>query len=335
MPHRHSPFFYLLFTAAVAVVLGVAVFTYAWLAGRGVEETQFGITFSSMYALQLGHDPIEMYRALLDDLDVRRVRVPLYWSDIEREKGVFDWSMPDALVALSQEHGASLTLVVGMKVPRWPECFVPDWAETHSPGEQHQYTLAFIEQAVRRYRDSSAVARWQVENEPFFPFGQCPKITPRQFDERVEIVRSLDDRPIQATVSGELGSWRDSARAADVLGISLYRQTWNDTFGHFIYPLTPDYYRLRAALVRDQVEDVVVSELQAEPWFPEPIAARPMLEWYDAFTAQAFVNNVAFARDAGFAEAYLWGAEWWYALKKAGDDRLWEAARGVLTQMQL
>jgi len=180
---------------------------------------------------------------------------------------------------------------------------------------------------VDRYKSSASVIRWQVDNEPFFPFGICSQISQAQFQERIDLVHSLDDRPIQVTVSGELGPWLDSAKSADILGISMYRQTWNDLFGHFVYPLTPDYYYFRSTLIRGAVSQVVVSELQAEPWFSAPIESKPLLEWYDSFTVEMFNQNVQFAQEAGLSEAYLWGAEWWYALKEQGDDRLWEEAR--------
>ena len=131
------------------------------------------------------------------------------------------------------------------------------------------------------------------------------------------------------TVSGELGSWLDSAEAADVLGISMYRQTWNDIFGHFVYPLSPEYYYFRAKLVEGHVSHVIVSELQAEPWFNEPIDSKPIADWYETFTAEMFQKNVDFAREAGLSEVYLWGAEWWYALHEAGEDRLWNEAQSI------
>ncbi|MBI4435521.1 cellulase family glycosylhydrolase [Candidatus Uhrbacteria bacterium] len=329
MHHHHSKSFYAL--ASLATIATLAVFTsaFVWLNTRSVPDPTFGVTFSWVYALQLGEDPVQTYQALVDDLDVRHVRLPLYWSEIERAPGEYNWSVPDQLVSLSEDRGVEVTLVVGMKVPRWPECYIPDWAEKFNGDYQHQAALDYIEQAVNHYKDSASIVRWQVENEPFFPFGECPTITGAQFKERVDLVRSLDDRPIQVTVSGELGPWLDSAQAADVLGISLYRQTWNDLFGYFVYPLTPEYYFFRAQLVEDYVSKVIVSELQAEPWFPEPIESRPIQEWYDSFDAQMFQDNVAFAREAGLSEAYLWGAEWWYALKTAGDDRLWETARSL------
>lgn len=292
-------------------------------------EPTFGVTFSWVYAQELGLDPLETYRALVDDLGVRQVRLPIYWSDVERASGQYDWSMADELVELAEDRRVELTVVVGMKVPRWPECHIPDWTEMLSDASRHQAVLAFVETTVNRYKGSPSVIRWQVENEPFFPFGQCPIITGVQFKEEVDLVRSLDDRAIQVTVSGELGPWLDSAQAADILGISMYRQTWNEFFGYFVYPLTPEYYFFRAQLVKDDVRQVIISELQAEPWFPESIESRPFPQWYDLFTAEMFEENVEFARRVGVSEATLWGAEWWYALKQAGDDRLWEAARST------
>ncbi len=329
MRHHHAKSFYLFACVATALTLAVFTSAFVWLNTREIIEPAFGITFSSLYARELGFAPEEMYAAMTDELGVKSVRLPIYWSQVEALQGVYQWEIPDRLVEMSQDRGVALTVVVGMKVPRWPECHMPTWAQVLAPEAAHEATLAFIRETVDRYADSSAIIRWQVENEPFFPYGECPTITPSQVQERVALVRELDDRPVQVTVSGELGSWLESARMADVLGISMYRQTWNDLFGYFVYPLTPEFYYLRASLVQGEVARVVVSELQAEPWFPEPRESRPVQEWYDAFTVEMLRERVDFARETGLSEAYLWGAEWWYALRQAGDDRLWEAAREI------
>jgi hypothetical protein len=186
-------------------LLAVGIFTYAWVWVNEVplHEPAYGITFSSHYADDLGLDSLETYEVLVGDLGALNVRLPLYWSDIEGAKGVFDWSVPDALIAVSESHDVELTVVVGMKVPRWPECYVPDWAEGFSERELQASVSQFIEAAVKRYRTSDAVVRWQVENEPFFPFGECPLITVEQFKQRVDLVRSLTVRPILVTVRGE------------------------------------------------------------------------------------------------------------------------------------
>ena len=329
MKHHHTRSFYGF--AFLATVLTFAMFTsaFVWLHAREIPQATMGVTYSWVYAQSLGLDPVKTYQALIEDLEVRHVRLPVYWSEVENADDVYDWSVIDELLRLSEESNTQTTVVVGMKVPRWPECHIPDWAEQYDAQQQHRFVLAFIEEVVNRYKDSSSITRWQVENEPFFPYGECPTITGAQFKERVDLVRSLDDRPIQVTVSGELGPWLDAAQAADVLGISMYRQTWNDLFGYFVYPLTPEYYYFRAGLVQEYVSRVIISELQAEPWFHEPIESQHLLEWYESFDADQFEENVEFAREVGVSEVYLWGAEWWYAMKMAGDDRLWEAAREV------
>ncbi|NQV89578.1 MAG: beta-galactosidase [Parcubacteria group bacterium] len=315
----------------IALIGAVGVFTFAsfWMNNNPDIEPNFGVTYSWLYAEQLGLDYKETYKALVHEMGVKSIRLPIYWSDIESAEGEYDWKKPDWLIDIAEDNDLKITMVVGAKVPRWPECFVPDWVEKLNTTYQQQATLSFIEETVNRYKNSSAIVRWQVENEPFFPFGECPKVDVPQITERVDLVRRLDDRPIQMTVSGELGSWIDSAEAADILGISMYRQTWNDLFGYFVYPLSPEYYYFRAKLVDGHVQQVIVSELQAEPWFNEPINTRSIADWYDAFTVEMFQENISFAREAGLSEVYLWGAEWWYALRQAGEDRLWNEAQSI------
>lgn len=291
-------------------------------------ETRFGITFSSLYTRQLGLNVQETFDALIDGLGVKAVRLPIYWSEVEKTAGMYDWQEMDWLTTYAQEHQVALTLVVGSKVPRWPECFIPDWAERLGRDDQQKAVLSFMETAVRRYQSFKTVERWQVENEPFFPYGECPTLTRKQFEERVALVRRLDPfRPIQVTVSGELALWKSEADVADILGISMYRLAWNELFGYFVYPLTPEYYSLRAQFVRDRVDQVIVSELQAEPWFSAPIDSRPRTEWYSMFDERLFQKNIQFVKEAHLPEVYLWGAEWWYALKKEGEERLWNVAK--------
>lgn len=332
MKHHHKKSFYLFMGVAGVATLTLFVAAFVWLNSRPITHTTFGVTFSWVYAQELHQDPLDLYEELIDDLKVRHVRLPLYWSQIETAQDEFDWKMPDALVALSEDRGVQLTIAVGIKVPRWPECYIPDWVKTQDVTKQNQAALSFIEESVNRYKGSSAVVRWQVENEPFFLYGECPEISVAQFKQHVDLVRDLDDRPIQVTVSGEMGPWLDSAQAGDILGISMYRKTWNDLFGYFIYPLTPEYYFFRASLIKEYVSQVIVSELQAEPWFSAPIDSRPLSYWYDVFDVEMFENNIEFVRQAGLPEAYLWGAEWWYTLKQDGDDRLWEAARPLFQE---
>ncbi len=320
-----------LFAGLFAVAVGLFSFAEFSLSSRpNPLPPRYGVTFSTLYVQQLGLDVEETYRALVEDLGVRVVRIAVYWSDVEREQGTFDWSMYDRLIEISRVNEVKVTLAVGTKLPRWPECYVPDWAQRFDETYQNKYARSYIKSAVEHFKSSSAIERWQVENEVMFPFGDCAyQLSLEELQERVELIRLIDTRPIQLTVSGELGPWKDEADLADILGISMYRKTWNDTFGYFVYPIGPEFYQIRARLIGKRVDRIILSELQAEPWFSRPIDTYTPEESYTLFTSEQFESNLAFANKSGVSEVYLWGAEWWYYLNVQGDERLWNVARDV------
>lgn len=286
----------------------------------------FGVTFAPRVVRFYGNnDPVAAFTAVLDDLGVGLIRLPVYWNDVESEEGRFDFSDVDPYMDLAAERGAQVTLVIGMKVPRWPECHVPAWVT----GEERQAALfRYLGVVVARYKDHPALARWQVENEHHFPFGECPAPDPALFAAEVAYVRSIDtETPLQLTVSGEQELWAGTADAADVLGTSLYRFAWNPTTGLVVFPHPPEFYRLQALALGNRVERVVISELQTEPWFEGGVIPDLLEERYALFTDDRLRDHVAFARRTGLPEVYLWGVEWWYDLAQRGDTRLWDAAR--------
>jgi hypothetical protein len=303
-----------------------------WMLYRPAPSPDFGITFSSVYAHELGLDAQDTFRALAQEVGVKFVRLPLYWNEIEKERGEFDWQETDALMKTAEDFGMQVTLAIGQKVPRWPECHIPSWALSLSNEERTKAFLSYASLAVERYRSSLALVRWQVENEPLFEYGVCPQIDPRLLEETLSLVRAKDDRPVQLTVSGELEAWWPLAHLADVLGFSLYQVTWSDTTGYFVYPLPPMFYRLRAMIASWWTDQVIVSELQAEPWFLVPLSDRPLEEWEELFDESALRDRVHFAEEIGVSEVYLWGAEWWYFLHQNGFDGLWNEAKLIFKE---
>ena len=320
---------------AATILVSLAVVTVlAWmgrLPPKQAREPDFGITFSITYAWWLGLDWRETWLAIADELGVKQMRVPVYWSETEREQGVFRWEDTDWIMEEAAKRGIKLTLVIGMKGPRWPECYIPDWAEMLDATRREQAAITYIEETVRRYRRAPALERWQVENEAFLPFGECDGTNVWQFLREIARVKDLDDKPVQVTVSGELEPWLYAAIPADILGVSLYRMTWNRLLGYFVYPFPPAFYWLRGLLVSTLVDRVVISELQAEPWFPEPVQNRTPGEWYKTFDDERFRAHVEYARRTRISEVSLWGAEWWYYLKLHGEPRLWDVAKEIFS----
>lgn len=290
-------------------------------------QQEVGATFSSSYSLGLNLEPRQVYLALLEDLGVKKFRIPVYWSEIEPDRGVFQWDFLDFVVQEAEKHQAKLTMVIGRKVPRWPECDIPDWAEGLVGKDAEEVLLKMEKEVIERYKDEASIERWQIENEPFFPFGICPSPDINLLKKEISLVKSLDERPIVLTVSGEWDPWRPSAELADVLGVSLYRVSWNKVFGFLPFPLSPYVYQLRTWWVQPLVSRVIVSELQAEPWFTKNWDELSGQERAAAFTADDLKKNFIFAKQAGFSEIYLWGVEWWYREKLDGRPELWEDGR--------
>ncbi len=322
----------------IIVLLGLFLLAFS---GRPVELTpgvkSWGVTFSKLFADQLGIDWRGAYGTLLDDLKVRKIRLPVYWSEVERSPGVYDFRDYDFLVERAGERGAKLVLVVGRRLPRWPECHIPRWAEKLGGTEQQEKVLEFVKTAVERYRRHGFIEAWQVENEPFLKeFGLCPEPDPEFLDRQIGLVKSLDSRPVIITDSGEIGSWLGSARRADIFGTTMFGVVWRDEFpsGYVRYPSMPSlyYFKTNFAKIFAGLKDVIVSELQAEPWGPGMIYELTPDEQQKSMNLKQFRKNIKLAEGVGFREAYLWGAEWWFKEKLEGRPEIWEEARRLFTE---
>lgn len=295
------------------------------------DDMEFGVTFSVTYARdQLHLDWKEVYDEMIDDLGVRKIRVPIYWSEIEPEPGVYDFSSFDYIMKRAEEVDADVIAVVGRRQPRWPECHTPLWAQGNSESVQQENIKASIKATVNHFKDSPAITVWQVDNEPLLKvFGECPPPDLVFLQEEVALVKQLDpSRPVMITESGELSTWLRTTPYADWIGVSMYRITWDQNFGYWYYPLSPRFYKQKAQVVAPFVDRLIISELQAEPWFRTFIYSVPLEEQAKSMNVDLFKKNVDFAKRTGFDDTYLWGVEWWYWLKtNHNDSKIWNEAR--------
>jgi hypothetical protein len=312
---------------------GLIIFLSARTSGGG--EMSFGVTFSKPFAQFMGIDWKETYLAIFDDLGVRKIRLMSYWNEIEPSKGVYLFADLDWQIEIAANRGAEIIVVLGQKQPRWPECHIPDWAEKLSKGGRQKEANEFVKKVVERYKDKKNIVVWQVENEPYFHFGECPDMDKDFLDQEIALVRSLDNRPIMVTDSGELGYWYNAASRADILGTTLYRIVWNKNIGYIKYPIPVSFYRIKAEFVRrfTGVKKVIVAELQGEAWGSAMPSEMPLIEQYKSMDPEKFQAIVKYAKSTGFSESYFWGVEWWYWLKKVkGDGRMWQEAKKVFRE---
>jgi hypothetical protein len=309
------------------------LFGGAWV-WAGAEKTPpenmaWGFTYSAHAARDLGLDPVVAYRAALDELKPDRLRLVAYWTDIEPRRDEFVYRDLDLQVAEAEKRGIPYVLAIGRKVPRYPECYTPAWAQQLSMSEQHERILGMMQRTVQRYDHGAHLITWQVENEPYLKFGECPKFDESFLKQEVSLVRGLTTKPIMLTDSGELTTWLGPSQFGDQFGTTLYRSVLNGTTGGVYHHMWwPGWYTRRANLLkklRPNVKQVVVAELQAEPWGLGP--NKPQ-SFYDlTMSHEQFASNLAFAREVGMPEVYLWGVEWWYYEKLHGDSYYWQTFR--------
>lgn len=318
------------------IILGVIIIIAAvlwFLAGYTYQpnrQTTYGVTFSKEFAKYLGLDWQATYNAVLNDLQAKYVRLPVYWNEIEPEKDVYNWKDIDWQIDEAAKKDVRLILVLGRRQPRWPECHDPYWVASLPQNEVRAKILKNMEMTVKRYKDNKAVEIWQVENEPFLNFfGECPKISKKELQEEINLVKSLDNRKILLTDSGELSTWYPLIKMGDMFGTTLYRTTYNKYFGYWTYFFVPpSYYRLKGFFWGKPKDATIVAELQAEPWFANGVAKTPIEDQLKGMNANKLKANAEYANKTNFYRAYFWGVEWWYWLKTVkGNSSVWDAAK--------
>lgn len=296
------------------------------------------MSFNTPYARELGLEWKESYDAILDDLGVRHLRLAAHWPMIEPIPGTYNFTELDYQINRAEEVGASVVLAIGRRLPRWPECHIPDWARTLEMEEYNAALLVYMEQVLERYKTSPAVIWWQVENEPFlevFAFEHCGKLDTELLDIEIALVRTLDPtRPILITDSGNLGRWADAYSRGDIFGTSVYVHLWNPELGPLKTVLPGWFYRVKdnfMALIYGEKPSVLI-ELSVEPWLIEPIAEAPLEVQFSRMDLQKFEDILKYAEETHFDTQYLWGAEWWYWLHLQGRSEMWERGKRLYAE---
>lgn len=297
------------------------------------EEITYGMSFNTLYARELGLDWRTAYDAILEELGVRHLRLAAHWPMIEPEPDKYNFEELDYQLLKAEAVGAEVILAVGRRLPRWPECHVPLWAEKLGEEERRDEILEMIETVVTRYRDREVITHWQVENEPYleiFAHEHCGDLDEEFLMREIDLVRTLDSkRPILVTDSGNLGKWAGAYRAGDAFGTSVYVYFWNPELGQFRTVLPAWFYRVKENVMKLMYGDkpTFLIELSAEPWLVEPITEVDIETQYSRMDIAKFNDILEYAEATWFELQYLWGAEWWYWLRERGHPEMWERGK--------
>jgi hypothetical protein len=298
-----------------------------------------GASFIPAYAESLGLNAEQTMDALIQDVGVRHFRLVSYWDQLEPSPGNYDFSLLDWQFQKAEAAGAKITLSVGLRQPRWPECHMPSWAQNQTVGQWQPQLENFMTAVVNRYKNSPSLESYQVENEYFLKgFGLCEGI-PGVFDRQrlvseFNLVKRLDPKhpAIIARSNNALG-WPVGAPTPDEFGVSIYKRVWdaNLTHRYLEYPFPAWYYAFVAGWQKMTTgRDMIVHELQAETWPPnyQSIQQTSLAEQNKSFNAERFRDRVQYGRATGMRQIYLWGAEYWYyRMQILHDPSLWRVAQ--------
>ncbi len=279
------------------------------------KRPHIGWTFSPQQAEWLGLEPLPSFQEFVDS-HPNIIRLGLRWDLIEPSPGNYSFDSITPYLTYAQKHSQKILLSLGMKSPRWPEFYFPSHvlADPANAATQER-ALKYIENSIAALKSYSCITHWQVENEPLDPSGPNNQVIPFAFlKQEIELVRSLDSRPIVVNVWGNdvvaRGLWPRATTLADIIGLDLYySQHLTTVLGRPLYrgPSQPD--SLLKKMIRQSEPSVWITELQAEPWeengenFRSPDAQSMNLD--------TLRKNLEHAKALNVEAILLWGAEYW------------------------
>ena len=301
------------------------------------KELNIGASFSLHRCSELEIDKRRCLESALRDLGLRHFRLMTYWNIHEPMPGKYNFSELDWQIKLIAKYEGTISLCLGKRQPRWPECHMPEWAQKLSQEEWREALLTYINTVVSRYKDLPVIVSWQLENEAKLKaFGHCPDqdYSSSRLRNEFALVQRLDpNRPVIMSLSNNWGI-PFQRPIPDIFGISIY--TLMSYGGKEVRRsiFSPAWHRFRAKLLWLLFRrTTMIHELQTEPWLNKPVLSCKTEYLHAQFGPQHFAATVEFAKKTGIESADLWGLEYWYWLKaNRHDNRMWTEAKKIIRE---
>jgi len=316
----------------VTAMYGIARW-YMWT--QSSKPLVVGASFIPDYAKSLGVDPKETLDAMLNDLEIKQLRLVGYWDKMEPTPGSYDFSELDWQFEKANAAGAKVSLTLGLRQPRWPECHMPNWAKDEPMDIWSLQLQAFMKQVIGRYRDNPALESYQLENEFFLSvFGECPDFSRERLIDEYNFVKELDStHPVLISRSNNALGIPLGQPQPDIFGVSIYKRVWDRTITkrYVEYPFPSWFYGFLGGAGKIATgKDLYIHELQAEPWPPngQDIVDTPLEEQSKSLDAARLKDRFEYGQATGLRHMDLWGAEYWYYRKKVlNDTSVWDVAK--------
>ena len=305
-------------------------------------EPKFGFSFSPKQAAYLGLEPKETYLALLDGLKPPFIRIPVYWNEVEKERGEFDFSGIDWYLIEAKKRGVLVTVNLGYTTFRWPECNEPRWSWDLEGEEFEKALLNFLEKTVSHLTSFSNIDFWQVENEPELWHSKihCRLIKTSLLRKEIAVVKRTDrlQRPVVITFGSQtkVGNvWQRRILLGDVFAVSFFGRSYNKLFHLYTNRLWLRNIPLEKKITEKLGKRFWISEFQAEPWGRTPLNKISWQEAKKTMNPEILKKNIELLKGWGGAErVYFWGVEWWYKEFLEGRREMWEMGRLFLGNLK-
>lgn len=288
-----------------------------------VGSKDLGVSFSIKTCRDYGIDWEECLNELIAS-GIKRFRIMSYWDLHEPAIGVVDLSLLTKQLDIIEAAGGLVTLCLGMRQPRWPETHLPSWAIGLNEDRREKLFTEYLTKVVADYKDRACIQSYQLENEFWNKnFGEHNTFSRDRLIREFELVRRLDPtRPIIMTLGNTTG-YPIGKPKADLYGTTLYRIQYEKLrYSRSKYPSWYFKIRRRLTLIISR-KNLIIHELQAEPWGPKANWEMSDDEQAKSMDATKLAVVLDFADKTGILYKDLWGGEWWYWRKVTrGDDSL-------------
>lgn len=299
------------------------------------EPFTYGVTFIPNYAKYFDLDPQTTMDAIINDLGVRRFRLVSYWEDIEKTPGVYDFSDLDWQFDKVEQVNGQISLAIGLRQPRWPECHMPERLKTEPREVWYPQLKEFMKAVIERYKNRGVLDSYQLENEFFLKaFGECEDFDRERLVDEYNLVKKLDpDTKLIISRSNNALGLPVGEPTPDEFAVSVYKRVWDKTITkrYFEYPFPAWFYGFLAGAGEILTgKTMIVHELQAEAWLPDGFNMKtaPIEEQNKSLNAQRLKDRFNYGKATGMRTIDLWGVEWWYwRMVHLGDPSLWDIAR--------
>lgn len=313
-----------------------------YIASNKDKPLVIGASFVPSYAQSFGLDPADTLDAIINDLGIKHIRLVSYWEHGEATPGTYDFSFLDWQMEKARASGVKVSLAIGLRQPRWPECHMPDWAKQMPMSQWQPRLMDYMRATVERYKDDPTLESWQLENEFFLKaFGICPDFSRERLVAEYDLIKSLDSvHPVIVSRSNNALGWPAGEPIPDISAVSVYKRVWDKTLTrrYYEYPFPAWFYGFLGGIGQIMNgNDLFIHELQAESWLPEgfEMSAATNEEHYKSMGPDRVKSRLDYAVSTGMRRFDLWGVEWWYYMKeKRGAPEIWETAKQEIVLLQ-